>query len=307
MIAADNLPVQVACRVLGVLESGLYEHRDRTPSQRADRHAVLTDLIRQVSAESKGPSTVHRVHAELTLGRGVQVGRNQVEPLMRCHDGHRPHCRRCRLAFDFGRWSPFRARLAAWRDGTIDSAFSTVPRPHSGQMIMRPAVVVAVLLGILLAMTTPAQAERLAVSDPRGDRETRGLDMVGISVDNRDFAVVVRVRFTRSVRGDVIVSVDPRRATGVRLISEYRPSGEIRNYVEPFAFSDVAARSVACAGFRVRWLSDRPVVRMRMPARCLNGGSYGAIRFAVLTERGASDTDYAPGVPPRNSRWVPRG
>lgn len=174
-------------------------------------------------------------------------------------------------------------------------------------MIMRPAVVVAVLVGILLALTTPAQAQRLAVSDPRGDRDGRGLDIVGISVDNRDFAVVVRVRFTRSVRGDVIVSVDPRRETGVRLISEYRPSGETLNYVEPFAFSDVPARGIECSGFRVRWLQDRPVVRMRMPARCLHGGNYGAIRFAVLTERGASDSDYAPGVPPRTSRWISRG
>ena len=69
MIAAENLPVQVACRVLGVSESGFYEHRDRAPSERAIRHAMLTDLIRQVHAESKGTYGIQRVHAELTLGR----------------------------------------------------------------------------------------------------------------------------------------------------------------------------------------------------------------------------------------------
>lgn len=83
MIAAERLPVQVACRVLGVSESGFYEHRDRAPSQRVIRHALLTDLIREVHAESKGTYGIQRVHAELTLGRGVLVGHNQIELLMR--------------------------------------------------------------------------------------------------------------------------------------------------------------------------------------------------------------------------------
>jgi hypothetical protein len=49
---------------------------------------------------------------------------------------------------------------------------------------------------------------------------------------------------------------------------------------------------------------------MVLPSRCLRGGDYGAIRFAVLTERGSGDTDVAPesangdiGV----SGWIPRG
>jgi putative transposase len=44
---------------------------------------MLTDIIGQVHAESKGTYGIQRVHAELTLGRGVQVGHNQVELLMR--------------------------------------------------------------------------------------------------------------------------------------------------------------------------------------------------------------------------------
>ena len=42
MIAAEGLPVQLACTVLGVSESGFYERRKRAPSERTVRHAMLT-------------------------------------------------------------------------------------------------------------------------------------------------------------------------------------------------------------------------------------------------------------------------
>jgi putative transposase len=82
-MAAENLPVQVACRVLGVSESGFYERRARPPSERSIRHAMLTDLISAIHHECHGIYGARRVHAELTLGRGVHVGHNQVEMLMR--------------------------------------------------------------------------------------------------------------------------------------------------------------------------------------------------------------------------------
>ncbi len=83
MIAAENRPVQLACRILGVSESGFYEQRKRPSSERAIRHAMLTDLITQVHAESHGTYGILRIHAELTMGRGVEVGHNQVGLLMR--------------------------------------------------------------------------------------------------------------------------------------------------------------------------------------------------------------------------------
>jgi putative transposase len=81
-MAAENLPVQVACRVLAVSESGYYARLTRAPSERAVRHAWLTDLITQVHTDSRGIYGGRRVHAELTLGRGVTVGHGQVELLM---------------------------------------------------------------------------------------------------------------------------------------------------------------------------------------------------------------------------------
>jgi putative transposase len=83
VIIAEGVPAQVACRVLGVSESGYYAWRGRGPSQRSVRHTWLTDLIRQVHAGSRGVYGARRVHAELTLGLGVAVGHGAVEMLMR--------------------------------------------------------------------------------------------------------------------------------------------------------------------------------------------------------------------------------
>ena len=81
-MAGEGLPVQLATRVLGVSESGYYEFRSRGPSARDVRHALLTDLIREVHVASRGTYGARRVHAELTLGRGLVVSHGTVELLM---------------------------------------------------------------------------------------------------------------------------------------------------------------------------------------------------------------------------------
>ncbi len=83
MIARQGLPVQVACRVLAVSEAGYYARRSRSPSARSIRHAWITDVIRQVHAASRETYGIRRVHAELTLGRGIAIGHQAVELLMR--------------------------------------------------------------------------------------------------------------------------------------------------------------------------------------------------------------------------------
>lgn len=64
-----------------VSNSGFYMWRKRPPSNRAIRHAWLTDQI--IHTASRGVHGERRVHAELTLGRGVEVGHGAVELLMR--------------------------------------------------------------------------------------------------------------------------------------------------------------------------------------------------------------------------------
>ena len=83
MMVAESLPIQLACRVVAVSESGFHAWRARAPSVRSVRHTLLTDVIRKVHLESRGIYGARRIHAELTLGRGTAVGRTTVELLMR--------------------------------------------------------------------------------------------------------------------------------------------------------------------------------------------------------------------------------
>ena len=82
-MAAEGIPVAVACRVLDVSTSGFYAFGSRPPSARAIRHAWLTDLIVQVHHDSRGTYGALRVHAELRLGQGILVGHNAIALLMR--------------------------------------------------------------------------------------------------------------------------------------------------------------------------------------------------------------------------------
>jgi transposase InsO family protein len=83
VIAAEGLPVEVACRVLGVSMSGYYDWLDRPLSARAIRHVWLTELITKIHTDSKAAYGARRVHAELTLGHGITVGHEAVAMLMR--------------------------------------------------------------------------------------------------------------------------------------------------------------------------------------------------------------------------------
>ncbi len=81
-MADEGRPVEAATRVLNVTDSGYYAWRSRGPSARAVRHALVTETIRQVHQASRGTYGYRRVHAELTMGRGLVVGHGTVELLM---------------------------------------------------------------------------------------------------------------------------------------------------------------------------------------------------------------------------------
>ncbi len=82
-LAADGVPVAVACRLLKVSTSGYYDWVSRPPSARTVADEALTATIRRVHRDSRGVSGAPRVLAELRLGLDVHVGKKRVARLMR--------------------------------------------------------------------------------------------------------------------------------------------------------------------------------------------------------------------------------
>jgi len=93
-LAADRIPVAVACRVLGVSRAGYHEWCRRGPSRRAVADEALTEMIREVHRMSRGTYGAPRVHAELRLAAGVRCGRKRVARLMRADRLEGVHRRR---------------------------------------------------------------------------------------------------------------------------------------------------------------------------------------------------------------------
>lgn len=147
------------------------------------------------------------------------------------------------------------------------------------------------------------------MTDPAGDAYGRGLDITSAQIRNRDSAVVTTVTFVEDVRGDVIVSLEARRGSGVRVVHEHRTDRKDRTFVLPGSFT-VAASGPVCKGVSGDWHPRARSVTLRLPSRCLDDGDYGAVRAAVLTEGRQGDTDLAPessrGMPAATA-WIPRG
>jgi transposase InsO family protein len=70
--------VQLACRVLDISESGYDERKTRAPSERAARHAWLTDLIRQIHLDSRGIDSSQRRHVTNALGMAIDSDQGTV-------------------------------------------------------------------------------------------------------------------------------------------------------------------------------------------------------------------------------------
>ncbi len=94
VMVAEGHSIKVSCRVLQVTEAGFYAWRKRPPSERAIRHAWLTDLITKAHVDSRGTYGVRRVRAELTIGMGIVVSSQR----RRDADASRQACRAFRTS-----------------------------------------------------------------------------------------------------------------------------------------------------------------------------------------------------------------
>ena len=77
-----GFPVRTCCQILGVSSQGYYRYRRRPMSKTMMRREWLTALIREIHADSRGTYGARRVHAELTIGRGISVSCRTVTVLM---------------------------------------------------------------------------------------------------------------------------------------------------------------------------------------------------------------------------------
>ncbi len=82
-LTGQGIDVRHACRTLVVSESGYYAWKDRPTSPRELRRIWLTGEIVDVHKASGGTYGATRVRAELIEGRGIHVGHNAVEVIMR--------------------------------------------------------------------------------------------------------------------------------------------------------------------------------------------------------------------------------
>jgi putative transposase len=81
------------CEALGVSTSGYYAWRDRPPSPRAKRDALILGKIRCIHKESRQTYGSPRIHVELEEVHGICCGRKRVARLM-VAAGIRGCCRR---------------------------------------------------------------------------------------------------------------------------------------------------------------------------------------------------------------------
>jgi transposase InsO family protein len=82
-LTGQGIDVRHACRTLGVPESGYYAWKTRPVSPRQLRRIWLAGEIVEVHKASGGTYGANRVQAELLHGRGIKVGHNAVELIMR--------------------------------------------------------------------------------------------------------------------------------------------------------------------------------------------------------------------------------
>src|SRR4051795_6833222 len=81
-VAKEDFPVQRACKVLGVSQSGYFAWRDRPACRRQREDMVLLAHVRSAFALSLGTYGSPRMTCELQEG-GLKVGRRRTARLMR--------------------------------------------------------------------------------------------------------------------------------------------------------------------------------------------------------------------------------
>jgi hypothetical protein len=167
------------------------------------------------------------------------------------------------------------------------------------------SIVGTVCIGTVLFLGGSANAAELTVTDAAHDTARAGLDIVGASLVNDDYALSASVNFRKQRSGTVVIGVRARNGGLIRVVSKHQADGGGRSFLVN------AKGKLRCSGLTVNWHPAQASVSFAVPSTCLWGGNYGAVRAWILSEdlTTGSDVDYAPEQHggSAHTAWVPRG
>jgi hypothetical protein len=175
-------------------------------------------------------------------------------------------------------------------------------------LMWRKAVAVVGLSATLVAIPTVAEAQHVTVADAPGDTGGPGLDITSVRFGNRDHAVFTTTTFVKDRPGKVIVAIGTKDNRYAAIIgSRHRQQGPDQTFL-----LSRRGQHRPCPGLASEWKRQSAVLQLRLPARCVQRGNYGAIRAWLLTEplHSGGDVDYAPETPGGSvtfTNWIPRG
>lgn len=151
-------------------------------------------------------------------------------------------------------------------------------------------------LGLTLGLVPAAQAAEETLTDVANDQSRPGLDIVGATVDNGDYAVTVTMNFRADRNGYAVVGLKARDRGLLRVALRHEVDGADRDFL-----LDADGR-VRCAGLTSTWAAT--TATLTVPSTCLWRGNYGAVRAPwLLTEAlGHADVDVA-----GPTHWIARG
>ena len=157
--------------------------------------------------------------------------------------------------------------------------------------------------GCAASPSVPASAPSATFSDPVADGLAGPrLDVTALTVANRADAIVTTISVARVVDGDVGVYLAARTNAGVSGVvveTFHRRRGDETKVLD-------VDRVVKCPGLRGRWSVGTNLVRLVVPAGCVDHGSYQAVKVKVITEVGkGGDADFAPSDSEGKWHWTP--
>lgn len=168
----------------------------------------------------------------------------------------------------------------------------------SAHRILSLSVAGALSVGLTLGAVPAAHAAQQTLTDVANDQQSVGLDLIGSTVANDDYAVTVTMNFRNDRSGYAVVALKARDRGLLRVVGKHRVAATNRDFL-----LDADGR-IACDGLTSTWDTDERTVSFTVPSTCLWRGNYGAVRSPwLLTEQlDGGDVDTA-----GPTEWISRG